>query len=115
MDFTWWLISYPIPNIFQGNHIVSCQSSYEHDPNGAGVICKKEFSAWKIVNTYPKICKVTKLYIADRRPATTLNTLPGSFLCFCIIFLVFVSFGYLSLLVPGWQDLAGFRRGQTWP
>ena len=87
MDFTWWLGSYPIPNIFQGNHIVSCQSSYERDPNGAGVICKKEFSAWKTLNTHPKICKVTKLFIADRRPATTLNTLPGSFLCFCIIFL----------------------------
>ena len=36
MDFTRWLGSCPIPNIFQGDHIVDCQSSYERDPNGAG-------------------------------------------------------------------------------
>ena len=99
MDFTWWLGSYPFPNIFQGDHIVSCQSSYERDPNGAGVICKKEFSARKTVITHPKICKVTKLYIADRRPATTLNTLPGSFLCFCIIFLFLCH----SVTCPYWS------------
>ena len=47
MDFTWWLGSYPIPNIFQGDHIVGCQSSYERDPNGAGGFVKWNFQSGK--------------------------------------------------------------------